>query len=140
MKKIFILSIIILSSAIAFGQLKVDDVIIMDIETHNFGKVKQSVPATCVFFIKNISNKIIQIEQANASSGSLIVEKPDSPFIPGKGASLRVQFNATRVGPFEKEVYIKIAWVDGVKVVRVKGEVLTPEDYEEWQRTKPKGQ
>lgn len=140
MKKIFILSISILSCAIVFGQLKADEVIKMNKETHDFGKVKQSMPVRYVFEIKNISGNPIVISNAYASCGCVVPEKPEQPIEPGKTAPLKVQFNAPAVGRFQKVVYIEIAGNVAPKEVYITGEVLTAEAYEEWQKAKAKGQ
>jgi hypothetical protein len=141
MKKIFLLATAFAFTLTAMAQpaaVKADDVIKMNTETHDFGKIKQSVPVTYVFEIKNISDKPLVVASATASCGCTVPEKPEQPIEPGKTGSLKVQFNAPAVGPINKDVYITLAGIDGPKVVHITGEVLTPEAYEEYLKTKPK--
>lgn len=117
-------------------QQKVEDVIKMNVETHDFGKVKQGIPVTYDFEIKNISDKPIVVENTWASCGCTTPEKITDPILPGKTAKLKVAYNAAAVAPINKDVFIKIAGIDGPKSVRITGEVLTPEAYEAYMKEK----
>ncbi len=136
MKKIALLATAFLFSYAAMAQTKAEDVIKMNEEKHDFGKLKQGVPVTYYFEIKNISSKPIIIENASASCGCTVPEKPEKPIMPGETGKLKVQYNASAVAPFTKDVYIKLAGVDQQKVVQITGEVLTAEAYEAWEKTK----
>lgn len=142
MKKIFLLATAFAFTMTAMAQpapAKADDVIKMNVETHDFGKIKQSVPVIYVFEIKNISDKPVVVANASASCGCTVPEKPEQPIEPGKTGTLKVQFNAPAAGPINKDVYITLAGIDAPKVVHITGEVLTPEAYEEYLKTaKPK--
>jgi hypothetical protein len=117
---------------------KPDDVIKMNADTHDFGKIKQNVPAIYNFEIKNISDKPVVVASATASCGCTVPEKPEQPIEPGKTGVLKVQFNAPAVGPINKDVTVMLAGVEGPKVLHLTGEVLTPEAYEEYVKNKPK--
>ncbi len=138
MKKIFLLATAFAFTLTAMAQpsaTKADDLIKMNTETHNFGKIKQNVPVTYNFEIKNISNSPVVVASATASCGCTVPEKPEQPIEPGKVGQLKVQFNAPTVGPINKDVYVTLAGVDGPKVLHLTGEVLTPEAYEEYLKT-----
>ncbi len=138
MKKIFLLATAFAFTLTAMAQpsaTKADDLIKMNTETHNFGKIKQNVPVTYNFEIKNISNAPVVVASATASCGCTVPEKPEQPIEPGKVGQLKVQFNAPTVGPINKDVYVTLAGVDGPKVLHLTGEVLTPEAYEEYLKT-----
>jgi len=130
MKKIILFASAILFGAAVMAQQKVDDVIKMNTEVHNFGKVKQNVPVTYFFEIKNTSDKPVVVENASASCGCTVPEKPTQPIMPGKSDKLKVVYSAAAVGPINKDVYIKLAGVADQKVVHITGEVLTPEAYD----------
>ncbi|MBL7732382.1 MAG: DUF1573 domain-containing protein [Chitinophagaceae bacterium] len=141
MKKIFLLAAAFALTTAAFAQpapVKVDEVIKMNVETHDFGKIKQGIPVTYVFEIKNITKAPVVITNASASCGCTVPEKPEQPIESGKTAPLKVQFSAAAVGPINKDVYITVAGADAPKVVHITGEVLTPEAYEEYMKTQPK--
>jgi hypothetical protein len=117
-------------------QQKADDLIKMNVETHDFGKVKQGIPVTYDFEITNISKVAVVIENTWASCGCTTPEKITEPILPGKTTRLKVQYNAAAVAPINKDVFIKIAGVDGPKSVHITGEVLTPEAYETYMKEK----
>lgn len=135
MKKIFLFALATAFSLAAFSQ-KADDVIKLNTEKHDFGKVKQNVPVTYFFEITNTSDKPVVIENASASCGCTVPEKPTQPIMPGKMDKLKVVYSANAVGPINKDVYIKIAGIQDPKVVHITGEVLTAEAYDALPKSK----
>ena len=125
MRKLLFLSIAFLISATVFGQTKVDDVAKFNEEKHDFGKIKQNVPAVYFFEITNNSNKPLVIEIASASCGCTVPEYPKEPIVPGKTAKIKVQYNAAAMGHFDKDVTIKLAGIEATKILKITGEVVT---------------
>ena len=75
--------LLLLTTAFAFtlavsaqNTTKPEDIAKFNVETHDFGKVKQNVPAVCYFEIKNISDKPLLVESATSSCGCTVPEKP----------------------------------------------------------------
>jgi hypothetical protein len=130
MKKTILLAAVAFLSLGAFAQTKVDDVVKLNIEKYDFGKIKQGVPVSYSFEIKNISKAAITVENSWASCGCTTPEKITEPIAPGATAKLKVQYNAAAVAPFTKDVSIKFAGVDEVKVVKITGEVLSTEAWD----------
>lgn len=130
MKKIFLFaSALVFSVAVmAQSQVKADDIVKFATEKHDFGKIKQGVPVTFNFEFKNISDKPVVVENASASCGCTVPEKPEKPIMPGETGKIKVQFNAAAVQPFNKDVYIKLAGVDQPKTVHISGEVVAATD------------
>jgi hypothetical protein len=122
----------------AAPQQKPDDVIKMNVETYDFGKIRVGNPVTFTFEIKNISDKPIVVERSWASCGCTAPEKIDDPIMPGGTAPLKVQYNAAAVAPFTKDVYIKLAGIEQPKTVHITGEVLTAEAYDQYVKNKAK--
>ena len=89
MKKIFLFaSALVFSVAVmAQTQLKADDVVKFTSEKHDFGKIKQGVPVTYFFEFKNISDKPVVVENASASCGCTIPEKPEKPIAPASSTN-----------------------------------------------------
>jgi len=135
MKKILLLATAFMFSLAVMAQAKADDVIKLNEEKHDFGKLKAGVPVTYYFEIKNISDKPVVVESATASCGCTVPEKPEKPIMPGETAKLKILYNAAAVAPFTKDVYIKLAGYDQ-KVVQITGEVLTAEAYDAWLKSK----
>jgi hypothetical protein len=142
MKKIFlfasaiVFSMAVMAQTTPATQLKADDVAKFNTEKHDFGKIKQGVPVTYFFEITNISDKPLVVENASASCGCTIPEKPEKPINPGATAKIKVQYNAAAVQPFNKDVYIKLAGIDQQKVLHISGEVIAAEPVEAKKTTK----
>jgi hypothetical protein len=111
-------------------QSKADDLIKMNVETHDFGKVKQGIPVTYEFEITNITDKPVVVENTWASCGCTTPEKITEPIMPGKTVKLKVQYNAAAVAPINKDISIKLAGIDLPKVVHITGEVLAVDAYD----------
>src|SRR5688572_29762487 len=116
MKKILLLATAFAFTLGAMAQPKPEDVIKMNAETHDFGKIKQGEPVTYIFEIKNISDKPVVVESTSASCGCTTPEKPTEPIMPGAVGKVKVVYNAAAVAPFTKDVFIKLAGVDAQKI------------------------
>jgi hypothetical protein len=136
MKKIALLATAFIFTLAVSAQTNADNLIKMNVEKHDFGKVKQGDPTTYEFVIKNISNSPVVVENTWASCGCTTPGKIEEPIMPGASAKMKVEYDSKRVGPISKDVYIKIAGVDQPKSVHISGEILTPEAYEEYMKTK----
>ena len=138
MKKIVLFASAFMFTLAAMAQTKVDDLIKMNAEKHDFGKVKQNVPPVYYFEIKNISNKPVVVENTWASCGCTTPDKITEPIAPGATAKLKVQYNATALNAFTKDVYIKLAGIEQPKTVQITGEVLEAAAYDSWLKEKGK--
>jgi hypothetical protein len=139
MKKILLLATAFAFTLGAMAQLKADEVIKLNVEKHDFGKIVHNVPVTYLFEIKNISDKPVVVENTWASCGCTTPEKIVDPILPGKTAMLKVQYNAAAIAPFTKDVYIKLAGIEAPKSVQITGEVVSQADYDAYQKTKKDG-
>ncbi len=130
MKKILLSAAVILLTASAFAQKKVDDIAKFATETINFGKIKQGVPTKGVFTVTNVSNQPIIIEQANPTCGCTISDYTKEPIAAGKTGIINATFNAANVGHFDKHLTVKFAGIDEVKSITFTGDVLSVEEFE----------
>lgn len=117
-------------------QPKADDLIKMNVETHDFGKVKQGTPVSYYFEITNISKEPVVVENTYASCGCTTPDKITEPILPGQTVKLKVQYSAAAAAPINKDVSIKLAGIDQPKVVHIVGEVLAAEAYEAYMKEK----
>ncbi|MFN4892551.1 MAG: DUF1573 domain-containing protein [Bacteroidota bacterium] len=138
MKKIWILTAALFVSIASMAQVKLEETVKMNVEKHDFGKIKQGEPVTYMFEIKNIGSKPLVVENSWASCGCTTPEKITEPILPGSSAKLKVQYNAAAVAPFTKDVYVKFAGIDQTKTVQITGEVLSAEAYEAQKKQVPK--
>ncbi|HVG11460.1 MAG TPA: DUF1573 domain-containing protein [Flavisolibacter sp.] len=103
---------------------KAEEVVKVNSETHDFGKIKQGVPVTTDFVLNNISGQPLIIENVTAGCGCTTPEWSKEPVLAGGSTKIKVGFNAAAMGPVNKEVYIKIAGVSLPKVIKITGEVV----------------
>jgi hypothetical protein len=135
MKRIFLAFTALLFGAAVMAQTKVDDVAKVNTEKYDFGKIKQGVPVATYFEIKNISDKPLVVENTWGSCGCTTPEKIEKPIAPGETAKLKVNYNAAAEGTFNKDVYIKFAGIETPKDVKITGETLKAEAYDEYVKT-----
>jgi len=137
MKKILLSAAVILLTASAFAQKKVDDIAKFATETINFGKIKQGVPTKGVFTVTNVSNQPIIIEQANPTCGCTISDYTKEPIAAGKTGVINATFNAANVGHFDKHLTVKFAGIDEIKSITFTGDVLSVEEFDKLKSNPP---
>ena len=124
MKKILLLAAVFATGFTAMAQQKADEVIKVNTEKYDFGKIKQGTPVTTYFTITNTSDKPITIENAWAGCGCTTPEYSKEPIAPGGTSKLKVGYNAAAMGHFDKDVNVKIAGYQEQKIVKITGEVV----------------
>lgn len=134
MKKLFFLAAAFITAFAAMAQ-KPDEVIKLNADSHDFGKIKQGVPVTTYFEITNISDKPVVLENVMASCGCTTPEWSKEPIAPHSTAKIKVGYNAAAPTPFTKDVNIKLAGIPETKVIHIKGEVLTADAYNAYSKT-----
>jgi hypothetical protein len=138
MKKLLLAATAFVFSLTVMAQQKADEVIKVNTEKHDFGKIKKDVPVTTFFEIKNTSDKTIVVENAWGSCGCTTPEIPKEPIAPNATAKLKVQYNAASIGGFTKDVFIKLAGVQEPKNIKITGEVLDATAYEAYAKENAK--
>jgi hypothetical protein len=128
MKKL-LLGFLALSSTSLFAQTdasakKADQIAKFSVETVDFGKIKQNVPATATVVVTNIGSEPLIIEQASPSCGCTVSDYTKAPIAVGKTGKISATFNAAAVGPINKSITVKFAGADDVKFIKLTGEVL----------------
>jgi hypothetical protein len=138
MKKLLIASFALFFSAALMAQQKFDTHVKFKYEEHDFGKIKQGVPVTFDFAFTNVGTTPVVVESATATCGCTTPVRPEQPVMAGDANKITAGFNAGAIGPFTKPITIKLAGVDEVKVITIKGEVLEAAAYDEYVKTKEK--
>jgi len=134
MEKLFLLAAAFVTGFSVMAQ-KPDELIKLNADTYNFGKIRQGIPATTFFTIANISNKPVVLESVVASCGCTTPEWSKEPIAPKSSAKIKVGYNAASPAPFTKDITIKLAGVQEAKVIHITGEVLTAEAYAAYTKT-----
>jgi hypothetical protein len=140
MKKLLLIASVFMSTlAVQAQEKKADELIKVNKQKIDFGKIKQNVPVTTYFEITNISDKPIAIENAWAGCGCTTPEVPKEPIAPNATVKMKVGYNAAALSTFTKEVNIKVAGVNEPKIVIITGEVLDDASYAAYSKTKKGG-
>ena len=87
----------------------------------DFGKIPQGRPVTHNFEVINKSAKPLMIDNVEASCGCTTPEWQQDPIAPGASSVIKVGFNASSEGRFQKS--ITIYYGDKVKGLTISGEV-----------------
>jgi len=134
--KRLLLAVALLSSTSLFAQKKANDIAKLSVDTYDFGKIKQSVPATATITVTNIGTDPLLIEDARPSCGCTVSDYTKTPIAPGKTGMIKATYNAAALGAFDKTLTVKFAGADDVKFVKLTGEVLTSTAFDTSKDTK----
>jgi hypothetical protein len=125
MKKLFLMAAVMVAGFAASAQdIKATDVISAASTEYNFGKIKQGTPVTTFFELKNTSERPLVIESALAGCGCTTPEYSKEPIAPNSVTKLKVGYNAAAMGPFTKDVTVKLAGIQQPMTLRITGEVI----------------
>ncbi len=124
MRKLFFLAASFAIGMIASAQQKADEVIKINFDKYDFGKIKQGTPVITYFTVTNISNKPVVIENAYAGCGCTTPEVSKAPIAPNGTTKVKVGYNAASMGHFDKDVTLKLAGVQEPKIIKITGEVM----------------
>lgn len=98
-------------------------VITFDKETHDFGSIPQSVPASYTFVVKNTGKSPLIITNASASCGCTTPEWTKEAIAPGKSGFVKATYNAASPGPFMKTVTVSSNASRDMVTLTLKGDV-----------------
>lgn len=95
-------------------------------ELHDFGKIQEGAFATYEFEFINSGYKDLTIEYAKATCGCTIVNYTQDTIPPKQKGKIKVTFDSNnRPGLFIKSITIKSNAKDAIKILYLKGEVIT---------------
>ena len=134
MKRLFLLATAFVTGIAVMAQ-KPDEVISVNADTHNFGKIKQGVPVNTFFTITNKSDKPVVLETVVASCGCTTPEWSKEPIAPGATSQIKVGYNAAAVAPFTKDITIRLAGLQEPKIINISGEVLSTDAFNAYIKT-----
>ncbi len=125
MKRIFVFIALIIIGYTGFSQnVNTTELVGFNKLKYSFGKIKQNVPVTYTFQLKNNGSKPLIIEQATAQCGCTTPEYSKKPILKNKTSPLKVTFNAANSGPFTKTVTVKFLNIPEPSILTIEGEVI----------------
>lgn len=130
-KLYLMLSFFALVSSFSFAQEKTatDKVGEFSFETVeiDYGKIAQNADGVRVFKFTNTGDAPIVISNAKGSCGCTVPTYPKNVIQPGETGQIDVKYATNRIGAFTKTVTLTSNASEPSKVLRIKGEVLSPE-------------
>lgn len=101
--------------------------ILLEKETHDFGKIIQGDIVRYQFKFKNIGNKDLIISDVKGSCGCTITQFPKQPIKPNQESTIDVSFNsAAKMGPQNKNLTVYTNAEPSLRILYIKGEVVSP--------------
>lgn len=131
MKKITLLICISIASlsglyAQASTQTIAQDSIKFEKIVHDYGTMVQGADGNSEFKFTNQGKAPLVLSNVQASCGCTVPEWPKEPILPGKTNSIKVKYNTSIVGNFNKSITINSNAVNNPVVLQVKGNVTAP--------------
>jgi hypothetical protein len=78
----------------------------LDPVDRSLGKLKANESIDIIWRFKNVGNKPLVIENASASCGCTVPEKPEKPIAPGEEGQIKATFNGSGQGSIMKQVHV----------------------------------
>ena len=105
--------------------------IVFETEVHDFGTIEYGGNGTYDFKFSNTGKSPLIISNARGSCGCTVPKWPKEPVGKGQSASINVQYDTKRPGPFTKTVTINSNAKSATKVITIKGTVSPAEQTED---------
>lgn len=94
-------------------------------ETHDFGKIPQNKPVTVEMKFKNVGKQPLIISAVEPTCGCTVAKYTQTPIKKGQQGSIILTYNAASIGQFNKATTIKSNAKTPVKIIFIKGEVVS---------------
>lgn len=95
-------------------------------EEIDYGTISHNADGERTFYFTNSGKSPIVISAVNTSCGCTVPAYSKEPIMPGKSSEIKVKYATDRIGAFKKTITIISNASESNKVLRIKGEVLTP--------------
>lgn len=132
MKKIVILTVIILGVFSAFGQEKTQKpkkqkskapYISFEYTVYDYGIIEKNGDGMCEFVFKNTGKEDLVLTNVRSSCGCTVPEWPKEPIPKKKTAVIKVKYDTNRTGTINKSVTVESNAENNRVVLQIKGRV-----------------
>jgi hypothetical protein len=130
---LFSFLLVLLTAGITFSQTEVKKdsvkanknapVIIFEKVIHDFGTIPYNGDGTCEFVFKNTGKEPLILQNCQASCGCTVPEWPKDPILKKKTGVVKVKYNTTRVGNFQKTITVTSNASNSPITLTIKGTV-----------------
>ena len=90
-------------------------------KTVNFGEIKMGTTKTIQLSFTNTGSKTLVLTDVYTNCGCTTIDWPRDPFLPGKSGTVKITYNPTETGPFNKTVWIYTNAANNSEVIQVEG-------------------
>jgi len=90
-------------------------------KTLDFEKIKMGTSKTLELAFTNTGTKTLVLADVYTTCGCTTVDWPRDPFLPGKSGTIKITYNPTEEGPFNKTVTIYTNAENNQEVIQVEG-------------------
>ena len=129
-KSLFIICLFVGSAVYAQETKAADKVGKFAFETEeiDYGTIQQNADGVRVFKFTNVGDAPIVISNAKGSCGCTVPTYTQKVIAPGQAGEISVKYATNRIGKFTKTVTLTSNASEPAKILRIKGEVLKPEE------------
>lgn len=96
--------------------------------THDYGTIGQGGNGDCEFKFTNTGKTPLILSNVTASCGCTVPDWPRGPIAPGTSSSIKVKYNTSIAGSFNKSITVNSNAVTNPIVLQVKGNVTAPKN------------
>jgi len=90
----------------------------------NFGEIKMGSTKTIQLSFTNTGRKTLVLTDVHTNCGCTTIDWPKDPFQPGKSGIIKITYNPTETGPFNKSVWIYTNAQNNSEIIQVEGIVI----------------
>lgn len=94
-------------------------------KTVDFERIKMGTSKTIELAFTNTGSKTLVLTDVYTTCGCTTVDYPREPFLPGKSGTIKLTYNPTEEGPFNKTVTIYTNAENDKEVVQIEGIVIS---------------
>ncbi len=131
MKKLLALFTLLFVSAVSFAQTGPKIEFTAENNTIDYGKVvKGQDSGLRTFEFKNTGDAPLVVSNVRSTCGCTVPSKPEAPIMPGKTGKIDVKYNMS-LGRISRTLTVETNatnYTDGKVAIRIKGEVIAPEN------------
>ena len=133
MKKLVLMAVMVFAFAVVIAQTETKTSgpdITFKTTTYDYGDIEMGSDGSYSFGFTNTGNEPLILSKPRSSCGCTVPAWPKEPILPGETNEIKVTYNTTKVGAFNKTVTVySNAKNNSAIILRIKGKVVpTPSD------------
>ena len=126
MRRLMLFFVFVAATSMAFAQ-ETGPVLSFESETIDYGTIAHKSDGLREFVFTNTGDSPLVITNAKGSCGCTVPIWPKEPIAPGETGTIQVRYATDRIGAFTKTVTLTTNSVQPVKVLTIRGNVLSPD-------------